>query len=76
MEKSEYEVDNGILFSFIRICAICSGIFLITVLKPHRLYKKFLTSFLNYSFNYIYFLFFKCKVLNINLIQLIHIKIN
>lgn len=52
MEKSEYEVDNGILFSFIRICAICSGIFLITVLKPHRLYKKFLTSFLNYSFKY------------------------
>ena len=52
MEKSEYEVDNGVLFSFIRICAICSGIFLITVLKPHRLYKKFLTSFLNYSFKY------------------------
>ena len=52
MEGYKYEVDNGILFSFIRICAIISGIFLITVLKPHRLYKRLLTSFLNYSFKF------------------------
>ena len=52
MTEIQYEVDNGILFKFIRLCAIISGIFLITVLKPHRLYKRLLTSFLNYSFKY------------------------
>ena len=52
MAEIQYEVDNGILFKFIRLCAIISGILLITVLKPHRLYKKFLISFLNYSFKY------------------------
>ncbi len=52
MTEIQYEVDNGILFKFIRLCAIISGILLITVLKPHRLYKKFLISFLNYSFKY------------------------
>ena len=52
MTEIQYEVDNGILFKFIRLCAIISGILLITVLKPHRLYKKFLTSLLNHSFKY------------------------
>ena len=52
MTEIQYEVDNGILFKFIRLCAIISGILLITVLKPHRLYKKFLISFLTYSFKY------------------------
>ena len=52
MAEIKYEMNNGLLFNFIRVCAILSGICLITVLKPHRLYKKLLTSFLDYSFKF------------------------
>ena len=45
MAEIKYEMNNGLLFNFIRVCAILSGICLITVLKPHRLYKN-LISFL------------------------------
>lgn len=46
------ELNKGILYSFLSFSAFISVILLISVLKPHRLYKKILSKVLNKTFKY------------------------
>ena len=45
-------LHKGILYYFLLNSAIVALVFLISVLKPHRLYKKLLSSFFNMTFKY------------------------
>jgi len=48
--NEKQELDNGLLYKLILFNAIFSCILLITVLKPHRLYKKLLGKILKIEF--------------------------
>ena len=49
LERSK---GNGILFKFILFNSIIWLIFLITILKPHRLYKQFVINIFNLKFSF------------------------
>ena len=46
------ELDNGLLYKLILFNAILSCILLITILKPHRLYKTLLSKILKIEFTF------------------------
>ena len=45
-------LHKGILYYFLLNSAIVALVFLLSVLKPHRLYNKLLSSFFNMTFKY------------------------
>ena len=49
---SEDILNKGILYYFLFNSAIVSIVFLLSVLKPHRLYKVILSKFFNMTFKY------------------------
>ena len=46
------QLDNGLLFKFIFFNAIVASAIFLIVLKPHRLFKRFLTFILEISFKF------------------------
>ena len=61
--NEKQELDNGLLYKFILFNAILSCILLITILKPHRLYKTLSSSnefliFLNFSNSNSFYIFY------------------
>lgn len=49
---SQRASGHGMLFKFIFANALISVVFLISVLKPHRIYKEYLGKFFNIEFTY------------------------